>query len=188
MCNEVAVDVYLAAIDGSVGCDDVLQCGLQDLICVRCRQRRIAVQVCRYTAVSEIVVVEILLERKVTYRIAAGVSYDSRHFLGDIVRHDPGLDRVFARRLDQVVQFLTRCRIALGSAIIDRDTPATEPLDIAEQPQVDRRFDATGVESRRARARLELPQGDLRAFVTVAARCDRAVDEAQRLGVYEQWI
>ncbi len=96
--------------------------------------------------------------------------------------HDPRFDRVLAGRLDQVVELAARRAERLGATAADVDAPAANPLDAGHrQFQVGRGRDAAGVVRDVAAAGLEFIQSDHVRFVAVAARCDRAVVQRQRL-------
>ena len=131
LCNEIAVDIDAASADRIIIHDNVLQGCLENFVCGRRRQCRVAVQAGFGGTQQEVVVVQRLLQSKVTSRVAAGVADDARHLLCHISRHNPRFDRVFAGSLDQVME-LPACRSsALRLTVIDRDAPSAEPIDIA---------------------------------------------------------
>ncbi len=81
--DELAVNVDLASrpvavIDRAVGCDNVLQGRLQDLVGIRRGQLRlVAVGARRRTAMQEVVVIKRLVQREVARRVAGRVSHDT---------------------------------------------------------------------------------------------------------------
>ncbi len=166
----------------------MLQRRLQHLVGRRRRQHRAAVRVGRRRAVEEVVVVHGLAEREVARGRAAGVADDVRHLLHHVGGRDPGLDRVLARRLDQVVELAARGRGALRLAAAQVDAPAADPGHGARQRQVERGLDARGVVGDRAGAGLELVERDGRVVEAAAAARDGAVIERQCLRDHEVGI
>src|SRR5690606_1881199 len=136
----------------------------------------------------EVVVIQRLLQGEVARVVTAGIADDACHFLRYIRRHYPGLDGVFTRSTNQVMQLLAGRRRPLSFAVIDRDAPAAEPLVGSRERQVDCRLYAAGIEDRGALAGLELPQSYLRPFITVPARGNCSVNDAQCLAVDQCWI
>ena len=137
---------------------------------------------------QEIVVIQRLLQRKVSRIFAGRIGDDSRHFLRDIAGHGPGFYRKLTGCPNLVVQLLAVRGRALRAATTQRDAPAAEPLVVSRQGQVERWGNAAGVVRNGAAAGLELPQPDLCSFVAIAAGCDDAIRQVQRLAVDEQWI
>ena len=166
----------------------MLERRLQDLVGRGRRQRGVAVAVGRRRTVEVVVVVHRLAEREVPRGRAAGITHDVRHLLHDIGRRNPGLDRVFARGADQVVELARGRGRALRLAAAEVDAPAADPGRGARERQVERRLDARGVVGDRARAGLEFIERDRGIVEAVAAARDGAVIERERLRDHEAWI
>ncbi len=127
-----------------------------------------------------------MLQREVARILAHRVTDDTCHFLRDVRRDDPRLDRELARFAEDVEQLAAGDRRGLGlarplGAIADRDAPAAVPLDVAREVQVNGRVDAARVRRDISDSLLEFPQGDLVVFVAIAARGYRAVEQADLL-------
>jgi hypothetical protein len=184
----LAVHVDAPSVDRVVGRDDVLQGRLQVLVVVGRRELRVAGDVGAARPVVEVVAVEGLAEHEVAGRSATRVRHDPRVLLRDVAGRHPGLDRVFAGALDEVMELAARGRGALRLAALDVDAPAADPGHVAREVQVERRLDAARVIGHLAVAGLELPEPDDVAVVAVAAARDGPVVESERLRQHQRRI